>query len=132
MNFIDTIPSTPENEIATGYPQLIVTAQIQPYFHEVQWQYGESFHISFYVTTHRNVCHPLQTEDIKITCALRYDPGYIVSTNLTFVGPLTAGVLQARIIDVFFRSLILPNKIVRGKLVHCKCMIGLQSLIILV
>ena len=117
MNFIDTIPSTPENKIATGYPQLIVTAQIQPHHYEVQWQYGESFQISHYVTPHLDVCNPLQTEDIEITCALRYDQGYIVSTNLTFVGPLMAGVLQARIHDYYFQSLILPNKIVRGKLV---------------
>ena len=119
MNFIDAIPSTPQNEIATGYPQLIVTAQIhQPHHYDVQWQYGESFQISHDVTDYRdlNVCNPLQTEDIEITCALRYDPTYIVSTNLTFVGPLTAGVLQARIHD-YFRLLTLPNKTVKSKLI---------------
>ena len=114
-NYIDTIPPTPGNEIATGYPYFTVTAQLRTDY-TVVWYYGERQQYT-YTVSYFGVCLPLYSNDVNITCMRDYSGAYrIILTNLTYIGPLSEGVLQTAIEeDDFYARLTLPTKTIRGK-----------------
>ena len=115
---IDTIPSSLGNILATGYFPLTVTATIEDYPIECQWEYGPNFRnsIIFFEEVFIGCEPPTSNTQVNITCVRE---GNEVTSNLTLVQPLSKGTLNIRVNCDGFRE-ALPTITVRGNTEHYK------------